>query len=360
MDIYIDYKNIETDNLIMGLYMGTNLQNVYDVYGKYDLKVDKESDKLFKYINGSSKLDKGMLNKLFKEFMIKGEEMTLFSFIFNWEEISYGKSLEEFLYYLENADENRLLKRIYSKLIGLQKDSKYFEKEKIQINNILEILINTEVDAEFKWYLIEVCCNVKGFSYKCSQFLRESKKILEKKLGPFNERGIIWGEKLKERIEKEGLAYVKKVLEDFNEEEYESFFISPRIMDSYAFNSFTGVNPRGIHMCFGEKYEELNEIFGKENERQWVQNVLRYLSDGSRFKIMELLKEEPMYAGELAESLGISNATISHHTTLLFLVKLLEETKINNRYYMRLRNDSIDKFLEVFSKEFNLEEGEKP
>ncbi len=363
MGVLVDYKNIETDNLIMSLYMGTNLQAVYDVYTKYDLKIDKDLEKVFKYVNDSTKIDRIMINKLFKNFTVKGLETTVFHFVIDWGEVSFGKNFDEFLCCLENIDDNLILNNIYYKLSRLNqgKEDIGFPREnfKFEIDNLLEILMDIEMKAEFKWYLLEVCYDVKGFLFKCSKFFKQSRKILEKKLNPFNERGIIWGEKLKERIEKEGFSFVKEVLEDFEDEKYENIFVSPRIMDNYAFGDFKSFNPKDLYIYIGENFELLKEIFGKENQRQWSQNVLKYLSDGSRFQIMKLLKEKPRYSGELAEKLGISNATISHHTTLLYLSKLLEETKINNRCYMRIRNDSLDEFLKVFKKEFNLEEGEK-
>jgi len=361
MIVFVDRNNIETDNLLMGLYMGSNLQYTYDIYEKFDFKIDKELEKFFKYIDGSNKLDGIMLGKLFKQFTIKGREITLFSFIIGWTE-NYGKSFDEFLSYFENVNEDVILNKIYIKLLKFQKDIEDIdipkEKVKIGINDILQILVNLEAEAEFKWNLIEVCYDIKGFFCKCSEFFKQSREILDKKLAPFNERGRIWGEKLKEKIEKEGLAFVKEILEDFNEEEYENIFIAPRIMDNYAFDCSKSLDTKDVYLYFGENVEVLRKIYGKENEKIWVQNVIKYLADGSRYKIMKLLKEKPRYSGELAESLGISNATISHHTNLLFLVKLLEETKINNRNYMKTREDSIDKFLKAFKKDFNLEEGE--
>lgn len=363
MVIHYDYKNIETDNLLMSLYMGANLQAMHEIYGDYGLNIDKELDKLFKYIMESNKLDRMMINKLFKEFNIKGWRLNLLEFATNWKEVSFGKSFDEFIYYIESIDEDKVLNIIYNKLLRLKKDKKEIdflkEKSKVQINDILEALMDFEIDAELKWYLVEVCYDVKGFFNKCSEFLKDSRKILGKKLGPFNERGYRWGEKLSEKIEEEGIGFIKRVIEDFDEDQFDNIMICPRIMDEYAFDIFDGLNPKEIYMYFGESYESLDKIFGKENERQWVQNVLKYLSDGSRFRIMELLKEKPKYSSELAESLAISNATISHHTTLLFLAKLLEETRINNKNCMRIREASIDKFVEVFNKEFNLEEGER-
>ena len=46
-------------------------------------------------------------------------------------------------------------------------------------------------------------------------------------------------------------------------------------------------------------------------------DVFKALSDGTRRKILELLKEESMTAGEIADAFQITKPSISHHLTIL-------------------------------------------
>lgn len=63
-------------------------------------------------------------------------------------------------------------------------------------------------------------------------------------------------------------------------------------------------------------------------------NVFKALSDPSRRKILNLLKEKDLTAGEIAESFDISKPSISHHLNLLKQADLvIDERQGQNIYY---------------------------
>jgi len=358
--IVVNGKSIETDNLIMSLFMGSNLSYTNELYDRYNLKLDKDVVKLINYIDSSNKIDKTMLQKLFSRASFKFQDIVLFNLVFNWEEISYAKSFQEFIVCLENIDENTIKKNIYYRLLRRYegKEEQEIPKENVVINNndVFDVLLKIEGEAEYKWYVTEVCLDIKGFISKTCEFLRECKNVLDSKLKPFNIRGEVWGEKLKVKIQEEGLTIVQSLVEDFREEDYKKIYIAPRIMDNYAFELDTTDDKKDVYMFLGENFEAINDMFGTKNEASWIQSVLNYLSDNSRFKIMTLLKEKPMIRRELAEALSLSNATVTHHTTALYLVKLIKEIKEDNKIYLTIRNESVDKFVDIFKREFNLKD----
>ncbi|WBW96681.1 ArsR/SmtB family transcription factor [Oceanirhabdus sp. W0125-5] len=361
MAIIVDYKNIEIDNLIMSLSMGANLQDTYDLYAQYGLTIDKDVKKLLKHIDVNKKIDRIMLNKLFKNYSTKGRDTTLFHYVFSWRQWSIGKDLDEFLNYLENIDENKILNKIYYKLLRFYKDKEHVEinDNEVKIEEVIELLLKLELNTDFKWGILEVCWDVKGFFIKCSEFLRETRKILENKLQFFDEKGRQWGKELKNRIDNEGFKIIKSVLDDFSEEEYNNIFVSPRIIDSYAIDWNHINNGEEIYFYIGENFEFLNDKFGLESDKKWVQTVLKNLSESSRLQIMTLLKEKPRYGVELAEKLQLTNATVTHHSTILNFIKLIDDTRIDNRTYFKIRKSSIDKFIDIFMSEFNIQQLEK-
>lgn len=358
MAIFVNTKNIETDNLIMGLYMGADIKHTENLYNRYDLKLDDETNKLIRYISKTKKIDREMLNKLFKRFPRKGRDTDLFNFVSNWKEISYGKDLEEFLSHMENIEEDMILNNIYIKLLRMYRDKEYVkvDKEDIDIKDIINMLKKVNISTEFKWYIVEVASDVKGFFLKCSEFFRNSKEALKKKLMPLDIKGRQWGTDLKKRIEKEGFNMIKPLLDDFDEYEYKNIYLSPRIIDNYAFDNLTMSNGEDVCMFIGYNVECLNDKYGLNNERNWTKNILKNLSDDSRFKIILLIKDKPRYASELAEELNITNATITHHITILHIIKLLQEIKDKGRIYHKIREDSIIKFVEVLKRDFKLKE----
>ena len=63
-------------------------------------------------------------------------------------------------------------------------------------------------------------------------------------------------------------------------------------------------------------------------------SVFKALSDPSRRKILNLLKEKDLTAGEIAESFNISKPSISHHLNLLKQADLvIDERQGQNIYY---------------------------
>ena len=58
-----------------------------------------------------------------------------------------------------------------------------------------------------------------------------------------------------------------------------------------------------------------------------IQDTLKALSDPTRRKILELLKEGQMTAGELGSHFEMTGATISHHLSILKKAGLVQDVK---------------------------------
>ena len=68
--------------------------------------------------------------------------------------------------------------------------------------------------------------------------------------------------------------------------------------------------------------------------------TLRALSDPVRRKILDILKEKPLTAGEIASAFNLSDATISHHLSCLKKAGLLERTR-NGTFIVYSLNTSL-------------------
>lgn len=66
----------------------------------------------------------------------------------------------------------------------------------------------------------------------------------------------------------------------------------------------------------------------KENKLNYsdLMNDLKALSDATRIKILQLLSEQRMYIGELANVLNLTSATVSHHINILLQSELVSIT----------------------------------
>lgn len=61
----------------------------------------------------------------------------------------------------------------------------------------------------------------------------------------------------------------------------------------------------------------------------------KILNDPTKFAILQLLKDEALYAAQLAKALQLTNATISHHMNVLVSGGLVKIDKAGNRVYYR-------------------------
>lgn len=76
-------------------------------------------------------------------------------------------------------------------------------------------------------------------------------------------------------------------------------------------------------------------------EAATYQDVYRLLADPVRWEIVRLLVAAPRYGQELAERLGLSVATVSHHLNTLKKLDLVTLERIEHRLYYDLRTDRL-------------------
>lgn len=85
--------------------------------------------------------------------------------------------------------------------------------------------------------------------------------------------------------------------------------------------------------------------------------VFKALSDKTRRKILELLKEEDRTAGEIAEYFNITKASISHHLSILKQANLISDEREGQFIYYSLNTSIFEEvigwFMELSHKEKN-------
>ena len=76
-------------------------------------------------------------------------------------------------------------------------------------------------------------------------------------------------------------------------------------------------------------------------EKQDVISYGKVLSDGSKLEILRLLAQRSYINRELAEALGLSTATISHHMSVLTELGLVHTTIAANRILYDLNREKL-------------------
>ena len=70
--------------------------------------------------------------------------------------------------------------------------------------------------------------------------------------------------------------------------------------------------------------------------------------DKSKFEILSYTSEKNAYGAELAEMLGLTTATVSHHTSELHIAGLLNIEKQGNKIYYSKNQQTIDNLSSPF------------
>jgi DNA-binding transcriptional ArsR family regulator len=76
-----------------------------------------------------------------------------------------------------------------------------------------------------------------------------------------------------------------------------------------------------------------------------MNGVFKALNDPTRRKILELLQERDMTAGEIAEKFSMSWPSISHHLDLLKQAKLVTAEKDGQYIYYSLNTTVMDEIV---------------
>lgn len=104
----------------------------------------------------------------------------------------------------------------------------------------------------------------------------------------------------------------------------------------------------GIVFCTG-----ISPLSAEKSEKEmetYVNEILKALSDKSKFEILSYIKDKSAYGSELAKHMGLTTATISHHMSALFTCGLVELSKENNRVFYRENKKAVENVLEYCRK----------
>jgi DNA-binding transcriptional ArsR family regulator len=80
-----------------------------------------------------------------------------------------------------------------------------------------------------------------------------------------------------------------------------------------------------------------------------VNRVFKALSDPTRRRVLQLLRERPMMAGELSEHFAVSKPTMSAHFSVLQEAGLIEAEKSGRMIWYRLKMSVLEDALLSFA-----------
>ncbi len=86
-----------------------------------------------------------------------------------------------------------------------------------------------------------------------------------------------------------------------------------------------------------------------------MSSIFKALSDSTRRRVLELLRERPLTAGELSAQFSVSKPTMSAHFSVLREADLIEADKVGKTITYRLKMSVLEDGLLGFIQTFGLE-----
>lgn len=105
-----------------------------------------------------------------------------------------------------------------------------------------------------------------------------------------------------------------------------------------------------ISLMYGDTLS-VNAMFGTASPKLSTEraiNALKLLSDKSRFEIMRYIHAHNAYGNEIAEHLGLTTATVSHHMSALLEANLISLEQKNGKIYYHINKDTLSQYINFY------------
>lgn len=150
----------------------------------------------------------------------------------------------------------------------------------------------------------------------------------------------------KELLEKEK-RYGKEYIEDLARVKYEQDDAVEHIVIAISYyyeRCYLQASGKNIDIdLIGYRYIDIFEE--AHNSIHSSLQVFKALADETRLNIIKLLAGRPWYGHEIAQKLGLSNSTVSHHLSQLTYSGLVKSERDDNRLYFNADIENIKKIL---------------
>lgn len=115
----------------------------------------------------------------------------------------------------------------------------------------------------------------------------------------------------------------------------------------YDISSLCSENDHSFIYHFG--INEYDSMTKKKMTQDDVLDAIKIVADEKRIKIIKLLNKAPRYGYELANTLGLSNSTISHHLSTLSSIGIVFSIRLENKVYYQLDKEKLQAIMEALT-----------
>lgn len=94
----------------------------------------------------------------------------------------------------------------------------------------------------------------------------------------------------------------------------------------------------------------MRELYGEGKIMRKKRSVFKSLSDDTRIKIIDILKNGSLTFGEIKKEFELTDATVSYHLSVLEDAGIISKSKWKNYVYYSLKNKDINHLLNEIEK----------
>lgn len=268
----------------------------------------------------------------------------------------------EFLDSLLNLAEDEANKNIISSLILINEEheiySEKIEKEAQKISSskdkIFSFIKDLPIDSGLKWNLFLIVEEPIKYIKKYVELMFKILPLFHEFYNPLSEKVVDYGDYLVNYLNTKGPTGLGELTDSI---------LEPKIIDtkevnilvSVVFSYAISILPRGkeSYIAWGIKMEdafrqmkEINE--NKTNER--VQ-IFKNLGDKTRYEVLKLIASGETSTKVIAETLGVSSATISYHINNFLTSKVIKMDKIYNKYGYVVDYELLERTIDEFKED---------
>ncbi|MGK9267388.1 metalloregulator ArsR/SmtB family transcription factor [Bacillus inaquosorum] len=317
-----------------------------------NLNLEKEYYQLLEELKKINNLNEEYLNFYFGSFceykdVVNANVFCLATSFFKVSDI-YDKNFSEVIDFLLNYSDKEVQTNIIQSLLYLngQSDRTDIDGYLDNIDKTFSLLNELKIKNEFKWIIFKVLKSPKKYiELFCEKLLSINDRLNHALtiLIPFRD---IWIDQLK-NINDE---FPKFIIETIKGKEYLNCSYINIYPTLIPYTATISKKLDEIYLGLGYKVDQLFK--NEKIDVDQVVNLLKLISDKSKFKILILLKNKKLYANEIAEELNLTNATISHHMRVLTIQGLVQSTRIQNKTYYYLNTKKIKFLLDNLNENF--------
>lgn len=269
----------------------------------------------------------------------------------------YDLSLGQIRKNLEEASEAEKYRKAYRVILADESEEPQKEVENIQ--DLMQILDGLTMESADKWNILKIVISPQEHFERIAPLLERAQELILEFQDQWQPMVEQLAENWKRVAEEPGVeGFLSDCWHITFQDNPCGIVVIPGIisLNSFSYGEFVPYHTPNI-LRVGLMFDSYEHMYAllkpQENsamEKEYLMQALKCFGDKSKLEILTLLKQNRMYASELAEKLKLTNATISHHMNTLLVLNLISLELKENRSYYRLNSGEIRRILNELEK----------